>query len=197
MKSTLPIKLFVIVVVLAKLIVAPVSFTQEIPQGVKYKRAPASTNEKAKAALEKALVGDMTLTNFISDGFTCGPILWHDLKAEQEVLSKDSTSVDMFLSIPEPLHAQGRGLRTQEQESLFWKIVLERFPDLRKPTIRVANPAEIRFYWATIPFDIEEPFFAIETDKHVFIANIRMQGDTPVLFWIDRVDDLKTLKNSN
>ena len=86
--------------------------------------------------------------------------------------------------------------RTPEQRDRFWKLVLEKFPALRKGTVRPAQPSEIQFYWATIPFDIEEPFFAIETPSNVFVANLTVFNGRPVLFWLDRVDELRKLKKT-
>ena len=167
---------------------------QDVPKGVNYKKATPEINEKAKAALERALSNPETATTFLSGIISCGPVLWNDLKASQESLSKDSTPVTMFISTPEPVQAEGRGFRTQEQRNKFWKVVLDKFPELPKGVIRPAKAEEIKFYWATIPFDIEEPFFAIETPSGVFIANLTFEKDTPVLFWLDRVDDLRKLK---
>jgi len=72
--------------------------------------------------------------------------------------------------------------------------LLDKYPGLRKGMVRPARANEISFYWATIPFDIEEPFFAIETPTDVFVANLRFEKETVTLFWIDRVDDLRKLK---
>src|SRR5262249_4103963 len=143
---------------------------------------------RAKETLERALSAPGVPENFLTGVISCGPILWNDLKANPEFLSKDSTPVTMFLSVPEQLQAEGRGFRTQEQRNMFWKLVLEKYPDLKKGVVRTAKATEIQFYWATIPFDIEEPFFAIETTKDVFVANMKVENGTPVLFWLDRVD---------
>jgi hypothetical protein len=167
---------------------------QDIPKGVNYKKVAPEINEQAKAALERALSNSETPTNFLSEVISCGPILWNDLGVSQESLLKDSTPVTMFLSLPEPVQAEGRGFRTQEQRDRFWKLVLEKYPDLRKGVVRPARENEIRFYWATIPFDIEEPFFAVETPSNVFVANLKFDKNTTVLFWLDRVDDLRKLK---
>lgn len=167
---------------------------QDIPKGVNYKKATAEVNSKAKDTLERALSNPAIPTSFLTDTISCGPILWNDLKVHQDMLSKDSTPVTMFLSVPEPLRAEGRGFRTQEQRDRFWKLVMEMYPDLKNGVVRAAKANEIQFYWATIPFDIEEPFFAIETTKDVFIANLRVENGSPVLFWLDRVDDLRKLK---
>ena len=167
---------------------------QDVPKGVNYKKATPEINEKAKAALERALSNPDTAKTFLSGTISCGPVLWNDLKASQESLSKDSTPVTVIIPASEPIQAAGRGFRTQEQRNKFWKVVLDKFPELRKGVIRPAKAEEIKFYWATIPFDIEEPFFAIETPSGVFIANLTFEKDTPVLFWLDRVDDLRKLK---
>jgi hypothetical protein len=167
---------------------------QDVPKGVNYKKASAEINAKAKAELEQALSDPGTPTSFLSGTISCGPVLWNDLKDSHDSLSKDSTPVTMFISTPEPLQAEGRGFQTQEQRDRFWKAVLDKYPELRKGVVRQARANEIQFYWATIPFDIEEPFFAIETPNGVFIANLIFEKDTPVLFWIDRVDDLRKLK---
>ena len=167
---------------------------QDIPKGVNYKKATNETNEKAKHALEHALSDSEMTKDLLSDVISCGPILWNDLNPYHEVLSKDSTPVTMFLSVPDRLQAEGRGFRTQERRQQFWKLVLEKYPDLSKGTVRPAKSSEIQFFWATIPFDIEEPFFAIETPKDVFVANLRVKDGNPVLFWLDRVDDLRKLK---
>ena len=182
------------IVIASIILIAAFSLAQDVPSGVNYKKASPEVNAKAKAALEQALANPAMPTGLLSDTISCGPILWNDLKVEQEILSKDSTPVVLFLSIPEPLQAQGRGLRTQEQRERFWGMMLAKHPDLRKGIVRIASAKEIQYFWTTIPFDIEEPFLAIETPSSVFIVNLRMEKDLPVLFWIDRVADLHTLK---
>lgn len=167
---------------------------QDVPKGVNYKKATAETNAMAKIALERALTDTDTLKSFLGQAISCGPILWNDLKADHESLSQDSTPVTMMLSVPEPIQVEGRGFRTQEQRDKFWKLVLDKYPGLRTGIVRPARANEIQFYWATIPFDIEEPFFAIETPTDIFIANLRFEKDTATLFWLDRMDDLRKLK---
>lgn len=167
---------------------------QDIPSGVNYKKAAPEVNAKAQAALQQALASPGNATPFLGGVISCGPILWNDLKDHQEQLKKDSTPVTMFLSIPEPLQAEGRGLRTQEQREAFWNLVLTKFPALRSGVVRPARANEIQYFWTTIPFDIEEPFFAIETPDAVFIANIRDENGVITLFWFDRIDDLRKLK---
>lgn len=159
-----------------------------------YQKAAPEVNAKAQAALQQALTSPGNATAFLGGVISCGPILWNDLKDHQEQLKKDSTPVTMILSIPEPLQTEGRGLRTQEQREAFWNLVLTKFPALRSGVVRPARANEIQYFWTTIPFDIQEPFFAIETPDAVFIANIRDENGVITLFWFDRIDDLRRLK---
>ena len=167
---------------------------QDVPQGVTYKKASPLVNARAKSAVEQALAANAAPESLMSGVISCGPILWGDLKDHQFELSKDSTPISMMLSVPDPIKAEGRGFRTQEQRNRFWNLVLQKYPDLKKGVVRPAKANEIQFYWTTIPFDIEEPFFAIQTPSNVFIANLRMENGAPVLFSLDRVDDLRKLK---
>ncbi len=167
---------------------------QDVPSGVNYKKAMSEVNAKAQAVLQQALANPASASVFLGGVISCGPTLWNDLKDHQEQLRKDSTPVTMMLSVPEPLQAEGRGFRTQEQREAFWNVVLAKFPALRTGVIRPARANEIQYFWTTIPFDIEEPFFAIETPDAVFIANIRDENGMITLFWFDRVDDLRRLK---
>jgi uncharacterized protein len=69
-----------------------------------------------------------------------------------------------------------------------------RFPALSSAKVRKAKANKISYYWATIPFDIEEPFFTIEAGPDVFIAQITQNKSRMALFWIDLVRDLRALK---
>ena len=60
--------------------------------------------------------------------------------------------------------------------------------------MRKGKAEEISYYWATIPFDIEEPFFVIDTGSERFVAHFKVKDRVPRLFWIDVVGDLRTLK---
>lgn len=180
---------------LAPVLLGAVAATcQGLPDGVTYKPASPEVNAKAKLELERALATTAPPAAFLSGEVTCGPILWDDLKDQRAELSKESRPVNLFLSLPEAVQVEARGFRTPEQRDLFWKTVLEKYPELRKGVVRPARRAEILHFWSTIPFDIEEPFFAIDTPSGVFIANLKMDNGMPVLFWLDRVDNLHKLE---
>jgi len=163
----------------------------QVPAGVNYKPASDAVNAAAKANLEKALAGAPDFPrDLLKDIFTCGPTLWKALKPTADKRLLESKEIVIFV---EHSKVEGRGMITPEQRMSFWNALLKAYPALKTGKVRKASEKEIRYYWATIPFDIEEPFFAIEAGPDVFIAHF---GElAPALFWIDRVDDLSKLKN--
>lgn len=167
---------------------------QEIPAGVRYKPAPESINIAVKSSLERALAGDSFPNTVLKDIFTCGPMLWHELKPAADEVLLESKVVVGFVETPEPTQVEARALVTAKQRRTFWDALLKKYPRLRSAKVRKATAKEILYYWATIPFDIDEPFFAIDTGTEVFIAHFGSQA--PSLFWIDLVGDLHALKGS-
>ena len=165
-----------------------------MPKGVTYKRAPDSVNASVKAALEKALASDSFPAELLKDIFTCGPMLWKSLKPSADPVLLESKVVVGFVSTPEPAQVEARGLITEQQRQSFWAALLKAYPKLKSAKVRTATANEILYYWATIPFDIDEPFFAIDTGTEVFVVHFGSQA--PALFWIDLVGDLSRLKNS-
>lgn len=170
--------------------------TSQIPAGVGVKAASEADNTSAKAALDKALADDTLFPNeLLGDTTTCGPTLWAALKGSADEALLHSKVVTELLSIPEPLQTVGRGLVTEEQRRAFWKLLRLKYPALRNARTRRANADEIRYYWTTVPFDIKEPVFAIEAGPQTFIANLTVERGKSLLFWIDLVGDLHTLRD--
>jgi TPR repeat protein len=170
----------------------------EIPAGVKIKAATNAENALAKTTLEKSLSGDADSKKvLLGDISTCGPTLWAALKnsADETLLhSKIVTGIlpDLSLTVPE------RGLVTDEQRRSFWKLLLETYPSLKGAKIRKPTADEIRYYWATIPFEsIEGPFLAAEAGPQTFVLNFQIKENKPVLLWIDLVGDLHRLADQN
>ncbi len=187
-------------VLIAELVGSPLLYAQQptskIPAGVDVKAAPEADNTSAKTALDKALTDDTLFPKeLLGDTTTCGPTLWAALKSSADEALLHSKVVTELLSVPEPLQTVGRGLVTEEQRRAFWKLLRLKYPALRNARIRRADADEIRYYWATVPFDIKEPVFAIEAGPQTFIANLTVEKGKSALFWIDLVGDLHTLRD--
>jgi len=171
------------------------AYSQEIPKGVNYKRAPDSVNALAKANLEHALVSsDSVPPDFFGDVVVVGPLLWKALKPSADQVLLDAKPVIIMVQVPTTVASEGKRILTDNERRAFWKLLHRTYSKLKEGTVRKGNAEEISYYWATIPFDIEEPFWVIDAGGERFITHFRVKGETPCLFWIDRVGDLKTLK---
>jgi len=191
-------RLFLVVFLCSVISFAQTS-TSQIPEQAKIKVASNEDNVLANAALNDALVSDTSFPkDLLSGTVTCGPTLWAALKGSADETLLHSKVVTLMLSIPEPLQTVGRGLVTEQQREAFWKLLRTKYPALKTAMVRKANVNEIRYYWATIPFDsIEEPFFAIETGPQIFVVNLKIEKNKPALLWIDLVGDLHRLSDQD
>ena len=121
-------------------------------------------------------------------------MLWSVLKPGADKVLLNSKPVMMIISGKSPFAAEGKGVLTDKERQAFWKSITGKYPDLKLGKVRKAKADEILYFWATIPFDIEEPFWVIETSSDRFIANFQVTSGQPRLFWIDLVDDLQKLR---
>lgn len=165
------------------------SLAQDVPAGVKYKKATDEINDKAKALLEKAIskpAAEIDVdTTFGKNAIMCGPFVW-ELVGDGNNF-KDSTPVKLIVN---GVVKDGRGIKDSEQKRLMWKRLVEKLGNT-KPTVRKANSDEISFYWAMIPFDIQEPLFIADYGKEKLLVNFVVKNDQPQFFWIDLVKVIK------
>ena len=146
---------------------------QDIPKGVVYKKAPDSVNALAKKKLTDFFEGDPATVDFApmgSKAIICMPGLWNNiqvsLKDKVPAYMIKAPKANFMLPTPEGVHSyEGRILRTDETQEFLW-ICLLAMARHGKPTIRKANTDEIKYYWATISYDIEEPVFVADFGNH-------------------------------
>jgi len=171
------------------------AYSQEIPKGVNYKKASEAVNTLAKVNLERALVSTEAVPpDFFGAVVVVGPMLWKSLKPSADQVLLDSKPVVIMVQTPSPVAAEGKRILTDEERQAFWKLLHATYSKLKEGKVRKGSGAEISYYWATIPFDIEEPFFVVDVGTERFIAHFQLKDEKPRLFWIDRVGDLRTLK---
>lgn len=168
---------------------------QDVPKGVNYKKAPESVNDLAKSSLEQVLANpDKVPIELFYEYLVCGPMLWKSLKPSADRVLLESKPIIIVAPVPEPVTAEGKRALTREQQESLWRSFQAKYPKLKGAQIRKGKADEISYYWATIPYDIEEPFFVIDTGAEKFVAHFQMKGDKPYLFWLDLVGDLRSLK---
>jgi hypothetical protein len=167
---------------------------QEIPEGVIYKAAPESVNAAAKSALQTSLASDSFPEEIFGDVMVCGPMLWKALKPSADKVLLGAKPVMALITDPESIHAEGKRIMSADERKAFWSLWRNKYPALKNATIRKARADELSFYWATIPFDIEEPLFVVDTNSERFIVHLLNKQQKITLFWIELVGDLRTLK---
>ena len=168
----------------------------DVPPSVVYRRASDGVNASAKAALELALAkGDSVPHGLFGKAVMVGPMLWRAMKpiADKSLLSNEG-QVIFVIGVPEPVTVQGNKVLDEEQRAAFWRGLNQLCPGMKKATVRKARAEEIAYYWATISFDIEEPFFTIDTGEQQFVVQLTVEDGRPQLFWIDLVGDLRLLR---
>ena len=175
------------------LLVSAFTFGQEIPNGVRYKKATDAVNNTAKTNLERALASESLPQDLFADATVVGPMLWKALKPSADPVLLKSMSVTLIVSSSSA--AEGKNIHTSNERSAFWKLFRSKFTNLKDGKVRKGNAQEISYYWATIPFDIEEPFWVIESGADRFIANFAVNDGKPRLLWLDLVGDLQTLEH--
>ena len=179
----------------AILITCVTAMPQEVPEGVNYKTAPEPVNAAAKSALQTAIASDQFPEAMFGEVTVCGPMLWKALKPSADKVLLNAKPVIAMITDPESIHAEGKRLLSADERRAFWSLWRNKYPALRNANIRKARADELSFYWATIPFDIEEPLFVLNTNSERFIVHLVNKQQTSTLFWIELVGDLRTLKN--
>ena len=176
----------------------------QVPKGVTYIPAKEQINDAARELLKERFKADATdedVHALFDNYLSCGPSLWCDLK-DDEGLAK-LTNGKLHLVIP--IRDQGRVVRHEildgkvfqksDEVLVFWKAFVKRaeFENLK---IRKLNPLELRVFWWMISFDITEPVFMMESEKHQYLVMFTPpRADRPneklKICWIDDFQDLR------
>ena len=182
-----------IITVLLFFLVPAAFYAQEVPKGVRYKKATDEVNNSAKELLELALAKESRELDvngtFGKDAIMCGPLLWNLIGDPDSF--KGATPVSLIL---DGSVLQGRGITKEDQKRLLWERLTNKLKGSGAATVRKANSAEISFYWAMIPFDIEEPLFIADFSNYKLLVNFAVKDGKPRLFWLDLVQELKKPK---
>lgn len=164
-----------VVGLLAAVTLAGILPAQEIPPGVRYKKAKPEVNAKFSAMLTDLMAGriaDSKLLDCYDNPVICGPGLWPTIK---KINGKELTGNLAQFMVP-----TGSGEKMQVLEGRFFKtnadrldfaITIGAIAKLAPMKIRPLTKSEIAYYWAIIPYDIEEPLMAAESKKLTLIFN--------------------------
>lgn len=155
-----------------------------------YKRASQEINRKARDELQKVLSSkpvDVDTETLFASGTVCGPLLWEAL-ASKELDS--ALTMDLIMKLPKASKKQGKFFKTSSQKRAFWDAFIQEIREGNSVFVRGATREEIDYYWATIPFNIEEPLFVVDIGKHRVLFNFLVKDGKPQIFWMDIIGEL-------
>ena len=157
-----------------------------IPNGVVYKFVNDDTNEKAKKLIIESL-SQKDNYDLLDKNLMMGPTLWQRFKNIKD-LKNIPGNVVFHIDNKE---VDGKMSNTIGDSRKIWNEVKKEISTDYK--IRKVNEDELKYYWSTISFDIEEPLFIIENEEHKYILNFLKSNMK--LFWVDEFPFKNLYKN--
>lgn len=173
-----------------------------VPKGVRYKRTSEAENANAKALLQRFCTGQFS-EDEIAEIFgetsliICSPGLWAEVKGDAKDAGINSDiAVKAFIPVKDSngklnfIEGEGAGFRTEDSIPAFLQLFGNTcFAGCEKIEIRKATTSELRYYWARIAFDIEEPIFVVVADGRRYIIDISIEDNAITSVWVDTVGD--------
>ena len=151
----------------------------EIPQGVVYKYCDSVTYEKAKSLIMEELSDSPKYT--LNKGVMfIGPVLGG--RYEKVKPLKNIKGGNMTILGYKKETSAGKMTQNADDYKLVWDQLRGEIKD-KEYKLRKATPAELKYYWSVISFDIEEPLIIIETKEHNYILNLSPKDLK--LVWLD------------
>jgi len=152
----------------------------KIPQGVVYNYCTNDLNNVAIKNIKSSLEQNDNYS-IIQANLTIGKQLWSRFR-NIETLKAIKTGKDVIFHI-DNIEVEGKMYQNTEDSKLVWNELRKEITE--NYVIRKANEVELKYYWSAIAFDIEEPLFILETQKHNYILNLS-KNDLK-LFWLDEL----------
>lgn len=166
--------------------------TQDIPKGVRYKKADAKVNAIAEKKLQAVFRMKPTLADYApvsSMPLVIGPSLWASIRKAVAKEFANSKPVTFFVPGSSGLQKlEGRSPKTARQLELTWMCIAGLAEKSGKATVRKAKADELSYYWAIIPYDIEEPLYVVDCGRTKFIIDFHTKNPKdPMPFFVDIV----------
>ena len=152
----------------------------KIPQGVVYNYCTDDLNNEAIKNI-KSCLGQNDNYSIIQANLTIGNQLWSRFR-NIETLKAIKTGKKVIFHI-DNTEVEGKMYENTEDSKLVWNELRKEITE--NYVIRKANEVELKYYWSTIAFDIEEPLFILETQKHNYILNL--SKNELKLYWLDEL----------
>ena len=156
------------------------------PQGIVYNYCSNKINNEAKKLIINSL-SKRDNYSMLQANLMIGPQLWKRFK---NIESLKAIKKRVVFHI-DNLEVEGKMCQNIEESKKVWDELKNE--GIKNYKIRKANEEELKYYWSTISFDIDEPLFVLETQNHNYILNFTKKDLK--LFWIDEIPTNKNYYN--
>lgn len=167
--------------------------SQEIPQGVRYKKAPDALNKKAETKLLNFFKSPPAKADYAGMSqkvLICMPGIWESIRKVAPLELRSAKMANFYVPGPgEPQKFEGRLFKTSHEQVTFWKLL--RGQCQKQPVIRKAKANELKYYWALIPYDIEEPVFIADFGASQVLFDFGGSEQDPKVLAIEVIGGLK------
>jgi hypothetical protein len=176
--------------VLAIVVFGAPALAQEVPEGVRYVPAPASTNAKAEDRLRAALASEpyqlAELGTTASPRLLVGPFLSGSLVASGAVKPREFVQGRYSVPLSDDVKPEmpGIGAETATQRAALDAALTRAIPR-GAVTVRRMTPSEMALIWFYIGWDITEPVFAVEQGGRTLVADFDEAGES--LTWLEDI----------
>ena len=160
----------------------------EIPEHVRYIENSRRENERILDDFLSGLSDPSSISNVQGTApFIVGPHLTTLLKRADLLADLQYQKVAGITPDREPFATFSIGIHERSSERVLYMIRNILF-SADALSVRMPSATELRWYWATISYDIEEPIFIFESGGHTTLADF--DKETGKLFYIDLLDGL-------
>lgn len=164
-----------------------------IPDGIVYIKEDVQINETSRKQLLKTFnrheKGLYKLAKKQSGYFFLGPLLSSRIKEASPRLTADLRSAGYRIKITADFEPKFNGLlaKTNNEKKLLSQLLSIRIGDTKDIRLRRPKPDELAFMWYFISWDIKEPVFVLETDKHTFLVDLGAISEDQL--WIEEISN--------
>lgn len=159
--------------------------TMNIPNGIVYKKTTEEINKKAEDIIRNELNSSTTTYELFDKIMYIGPILWKRYQNISAINKIQGGNVQFKVPTNNTtIIMSGKLIQTSNDYKTVWNQVLKDVNGA-KLIFRKLNTVELKYYWAIIFYDIEEPVFIVETGKYKFL--IQLLKNNFNLLWLDEI----------
>jgi hypothetical protein len=162
------------------------AWAQDVSPGVHYKKATPEINAAFLRKLEilcRRSADDKEVVKLFANVVVSGPTLYGVLKRQIPDAAQSGKRTYFMVPIKgqEPQKLEGRSYGTAD-DIFDFEVTLHAFCTIKPMKLRKPNRAEIDYYWALIPYDIEEPIYVAENDHLAVLIHGDKDGK---IFFVD------------